>query len=385
MKKLSEAALGDSPVLESVSAKEARKQHDPTTRVKLIAFYLPQFHPIKENDDFWGKGFTEWTNVTRAKPQFQGHYQPQLPGELGFYDLRIPETLSLQARLAHQYGIFGFCFYYYWFSGRCLLERPLKNMLMLSEPSFPFCICWANENWTRNWDGANEKLLVRQDYSGEFADEFIHDVIPIMQDSRYIRMNGKPMLLVYRVDQLPNPHSVARRWRQRCIDAGLGSPHLCAVQSFGIGDPREYGFDAAVEFPPHTRRAGISPNSLSGLHPDFRGYIEDYRMIVKMQTALKWPDYSLYRGVMPAWDNTPRRGDRSRIVAHSSSELYELWLSEMVRQTVERATGESAVFINAWNEWAEGAYIEPDQRFGRARLIATRAALDRGVGGNISG
>lgn len=352
---------------------------ETTSRVKLIAFYLPQFHPIWENDQFWGKGFTEWTNVTRAEPQFQGHYQPQLPGELGFYDLRLQETLCAQAELAHQYGVFGFCFYYYWFGGRRLLERPLENMLRPGGPNFPFCICWANENWTRMWNGANEKVLIKQEYSENFAIEFIQDVIPLMRDPRYIRINGSPVLLVYRVDQLPNPHAVARLWRERCLDAGVGTPHLCAVQSFGIGDPREYGFDAAVEFPPHTKRAPISPATLPGIRPDFEGYIEDYRTIVDTQIGLEWPDYMLYRGVMPAWDNTPRRGKRSRIVAHSSSELYELWLAEMVRQTVKRVTEEPAVFINAWNEWAEGAYIEPDYRFGRARLIATKAALDRGT------
>lgn len=350
-----------------------------TVPVKLIAFYLPQFHPIPENDGFWGKGFTEWTNVTRAVPQFQGHYQPQLPGELGFYDLRLTETFQAQTELAKQYGIYGFCFYYYWFGGRRLLDRPLNKMLESREPSFPFCICWANENWTRNWDGAAEHVLIHQDYSGTFAEDFIGDVIPVMQDPRYIRLNGKPVLLVYRVDQLPNPHMVARRWRRSCIDAGLGSPHLCAVQSFGIGDPRDYGFDAAIEFPPHVQRAPISPRTLPGLRSDFEGYVEDYRTIVNNQINVKWPNYSLYRGVMPAWDNTPRRGSRSRIVAHSTPELYELWLSEMVGQTVARSAEESAIFINAWNEWAEGAYIEPDQRFGRARLIATKAALDCGI------
>lgn len=344
--------------------------------VKLIAFYLPQFHPIKENDEFWGKGFTEWTNVTTAKPQYDGHYQPQLPADCGFYDLRLPETMVQQAQLARQYGIYGFCFYYYWFGKRHLLERPLESMLRSGQPNFPFCICWANENWTRNWDGANEELLVQLEYDEGFCERFIEDVIPIMRDRRYIRVAGGPMILVYRVDQLPNAFRVARVWREMCIRAGLGTPHLCAVQSFGINDPRDYGFDAAIEFPPHsTKRAPIDPQSLPGIRSNFEGYIEDYATIVSNQIAVSRPDYPMYRCVMPAWDNTPRRGNKARIVAHSTPALYQRWLSESVRQSLMRPSQEALVFINAWNEWAEGAYLEPDQRLGRARLTATRNAL----------
>lgn len=348
--------------------------------VKLIAFYLPQFHPIKENDEFWGKGFTEWTNVARARPQWDGHHQPQLPADCGFYDLRLPEILLQQVQLACQYGIYGFCFYYYWFGSRRLLERPLESILSSGQPNFPFCICWANENWTRNWDGANEDVLVQMEYDEGFCERFIQGVIPIMRDHRYIRVAGGPMILVYRVDQLPNAFRVTRVWREMCIRAGLGNPHLCAVQSFGINDPRDYGFDAAIEFPPHsTKRAPIDPHSLPGIRPDFEGHIEDYATIVSNQITASHPDYPMYRCVMPAWDNTPRRGNKARIFAHSTPALYQRWLSESVRQSLRHPSQEALVFINAWNEWAEGAYLEPDQRFGRARLTATRNALLCGI------
>ena len=364
------------------SARPSETRGDPesmgaATPAKLIAFYLPQFHPIQENDEAWGKGFTEWTNVARAKPNFEDHYQPQLPADLGFYDLRAPEVLEEQAQLARRYGIYGFCLYYYWFAGRRLLDRPLNNMLQSGRPDFPFCVCWANENWTRNWDGAKDDVLVWQDYSGDSCERFIRDLIPAMRDARYIRVGGAPMLLVYRVNLLPDPAGMARRWREIAAEAGIPALHLCAVQSFGVGDPRPYGFDAAVEFPPHTKRALLNPLSFPGTRPDFEGYLEDYPAIVRNQLALPPPDYPLYRGVMPAWDNTPRRGTKAHILVHSSPGIYEGWLYEIVSQSLRRSSPEPFVFVNAWNEWAEGAYLEPDQKLGRARLEATRSALLR--------
>jgi glycosyltransferase involved in cell wall biosynthesis len=350
-----------------------------TTPAKLICFYLPQFHPIQENDLFWGKGFTEWTNVTRAKPNFKGHYQPQLPADLGFYDLRVPEVLQAQAQLARQYGIYGFCFYYYWFGGRRVLDRPLESMLRSGQPDFPFCICWANENWTRNWDGAEEEVLIAQDYSGDSCERFIREMIPVMQDPRYIRVGGAPVLLVYRANLLPDALNVTRRWRDICAEAGLGSIHLCAVQTFGLTDPRPYGFDAAVEFPPHTKHVLYDRWAFPGIDPNFEGHLEDYPGVVRNQLARSWPDYRLYRGVMPAWDNTPRRGTKAHILVGSDPAIYESWLHEMVKRTLEHSVQEPLLFINAWNEWAEGAYLEPDQQYGHARLVATRNALQWGT------
>jgi len=370
---------------ESPATESSEMETSFTSPAKLICFYLPQFHPIEENDKFWGKGFTEWTNVTRARPNFEGHYQPQLPSDLGFYDLRVPDVLEEQAQLARQYGIYGFCFYYYWFGGRRVLDRPLDSMLRSGKPDFPFCLCWANENWTRNWDGAQEEILIAQDYSWDSCERFIRDVIPILQDPRYIRVGSAPVLLVYRVEQLPNALNVTRRWRELCREAGMSEIHLCAVQSFGLDDPRPYGFDAAVEFPPHTKHVFCDPWSFPGIRPDFEGYLEDYTAVVRNQLARRWPDYQLYRGVMPAWDNTPRRGTKAHILVHSSPETYETWLHEMVQRSLKHSGQEPLVFINAWNEWAEGAYLEPDQQLGHARLMATRNALRRGPSGQTAG
>lgn len=351
------------------------------TKVKLIAFFLPQFHPIAENDEFWGKGFTEWTNVTRARPNFDGHYQPQLPADLGFYDLRVPEVLHEQINMARRFGVYGFCFYYYWFSGRKVLERPLEQFLQSGKPDFPFCICWANENWTRGWEGSQSEILIAQDYSAETCERFIRDVIPILKDPRYIRVSGAPVLLVYRINLLPDPPSTTQRWRQICAQDGLPSLHLCAVQSFGITDPGPYGCDAAVEFPPHTKRALVDSQNFSGIREDFEGYLEDYKAIARNQAALPWPNYVWYRGVMPAWDNTPRRGNRAHILINSGADEYENWLEIVAKQALEHQSSQDPLlFVNAWNEWAEGAYLEPDQKHKYARLNATRRALMQAEG-----
>ena len=353
---------------------------DALSGIRLISFFLPQYHRIRENDEFWGEGFTDWTNVTRALPNFRGHHQPQAPADLGYYDLSDPRTLERQAALASGYGIHGFCFYYYWFNGRRVLERPLEQMLETGRPDFPFCICWANENWTRSWDGSEQDVLIAQEYSSEACERFIRDIIPILKDRRYIRVGGAPMLLVYRADQIPEAAAVAQRWRQICLSEGIPALHLCAVQSFDMLDPRTFGFDAAVEFPPHVDHALLEPESLPGLREDFNGYVEDYAAIVRNQLSLKLPDYVLYRCVMPAWDNTPRRGTSAHIVANSSPDRYEEWLYGLAKQALDRrSVQEPILFVNAWNEWAEGAYLEPDQKHGHARLQATRSALTRAV------
>lgn len=345
---------------------------------KAIAFFLPQFHPIPENDQWWGKGFTEWTNVARAKPYFPGHHQPHLPSELGYYDLRLPEVRAQQAALARKYGVYGFCYYYYWFNGRRLLERPLDEILKSGEPDFPFCICWANENWTRRWDGAEQEVLMKQEHSKESDRAFIHDVIPILKDRRYITINGAPLLLVYRPAILPDPKGTTEIWREACREAGLPNVHLCAVQSFGLDDPRPLGFDSAVEFPPH----GISVRSINDevpeLDPDFAGTIYDFREVVQYAISRPRKNYPQFRGVMTAWDNTARRRNRGNIFHHASPHEYEVWLRAMVAQTeASRPPGERFVFINAWNEWAEGTHLEPDQRNGYAYLEATARALSQ--------
>ncbi len=373
---------------------QEQEPHRGRGDVRLIAFYLPQFHPTPENDRFWGKGFTEWTNVTRARPLFDGHAQPRIPGELGCYDLRDAAVSERQAALARGYGIQGFCYYYYWFDGQILLRRPLERMLESGRPDFPFCICWANESWTRRWDGSEEDVLVQQEYRDGYAERFARDVVPILRDPRYIRIDGRPLLVVYRLGQLPDPAQAAATWRRVFYDCGIGDVLLAAVESFGVCDPRPFGFDVAVELPPHNppvaehRGAAAEPASasghpegamtgaLAGLDPAFRGILRDYRDAVTSRLAAPAPPYPRFRGLMVAWDNTARAGLRGMIYHHASPELYQQWLEGIVETAASQAGPyPPLVFVNAWNEWAEAAHLEPDAIHGRAYLEATAAAL----------
>jgi glycosyltransferase involved in cell wall biosynthesis len=342
---------------------------------RLIAFYLPQYHPIPENDRWWGTGFTEWRNVARGQPMFEGHHQPQLPADLGFYDLRVPEVREAQAQLAATYGISGFCYYYYWFGGDRLLERPLQEVVETGRPDFPFCICWANETWTRRWDGSEDDVLIAQPHSADSDARFIDDVLPVLADRRYITVDGKPVLLVYRAELLADPPATAEAWRGRAREAGLPGLHLCAVRSFMTTDPRPLGFDAVVEFPP---QQGVFPDirhTVRSLRPDFEGRILDYREVAHQFLTRPLPDYRMYRGVLVAWDNTARRMTRGQIIHHSSPELYQAWLAGLLRDSIRARRSDDLIFINAWNEWAEGAHLEPDLRDGHRYLEATATAL----------
>lgn len=351
---------------------------DPAHAVRAIAFFLPQFHAIPENDAWWGRGFTEWTNVTRATPSFAGHYQPHLPADLGFYDLRLAQTRAAQAALAASYGIHGFCYYYYWFSGRRLLEAPLEAMRASGEPDFPYCLCWANENWTRRWDGADLEVLIAQQPSRADDERLILDVLAHFRDPRYIRVNGKPLFIVYRIGVLPDVAASAAVWREVARREGIGEIYLCAAKTYDTGDPTYYGFDAVVEFPPHGLRTVTMHERLDRLDPTFRGTVVDYRQFVVDCITTREPSYKLHRTVMPGWDNSARRMHQALVFAHATPEVYELWTREVVAQAGRKPPGERLVFINAWNEWAEGAHLEPDRRFGRQYLEATRRALDWG-------
>ena len=351
--------------------------------VRAIAFHLSQYHPIAENDRWWGKGFTEWTNVTRARPNFAGHYQPHLSSDMGFYDLRVPETREQQATLAREYGIYGFCYYYYWFAGKRLLERPVEEMRVSGKPDFPYCFCWANENWTRRWDGADQEVLIAQNPSRADDERLIRDLLPHFRDPRYIRVDDKPLLIVYRVGVLPDVRATAEVWRDACRREGIGDIYLCAAKTYDTADPARYGFDAIVEFPPHGVRTPPVNARVELVNPDFRGTIVDYRQFVIDALARADPKWIFHRAVMPAWDNSPRRPNEALTFINATPEIYEIWLREVVARTVEsREPGERLVFINAWNEWAEAAHLEPDRRFGRQYLEATlRALTDAPVGG----
>ena len=341
---------------------------------RLIAFFLTQYHPISENDAWWGKGFTEWTNVTKAEPLFRGHGQPRLPGDLGFYDLRLRASRHAQIQLAKKYGIDGFCYHYYWFSGKRLLERPLDDMLADPESKMPFCLCWANENWTRRWDAAEHEILIAQRYAPEDDLGFIKSIIPFFLDYRYIRVDGKLFLIVYRPQHLPNARRSAQVWREFCRESGIGEIHLCAALTHGNTDYEQFGFDSGVEFPPHNQQCANIADRIPFKDP-FRGFVGEYPTIAQHFLEKRYKSPNVYRSVFPGWDNTARTGDRGVIILNSSPENYEYWLSQTIRKTSSDFPGqERLIFINAWNEWAEGCYLEPDRRHGHRFLEATRRA-----------
>ncbi|CAN5375608.1 hypothetical protein BH10PSE1_BH10PSE1_11100 [soil metagenome] len=367
------------PRTKSIPAPKASVR-TPEFPVDLIAFYLPQFHAIPENDAWWGKGFTEWTNVVRAPRNFAGHDQPRLPTDLGFYDLRLPEVMHAQADLARQHGVTGFCFYHYWFDGRRLLETPLDNWLEHG-PDFPFSICWANEPWSRRWDGSDAELLLDQTYADGFAEAFINDVLPILKDPRYIRLDGAPVLMIYKISDLPDPIATVATWRRIAREQGVDHLHVVAVQSFDIRDPRPYGADAAVEFlPSHIDRMLLDPQKVGQINDGFDGYLEDY--VSSAMRAINAPpvDYVRYRGVFPRWDNTARRKHAGHTFINDTTKAYANWLRFLTWEALERKEQQAPmIFINAWNEWAEGTYLEPDETYGQGLLTVTRAALSEGV------
>lgn len=342
--------------------------------VKIIAFYLPQFHPFPENDAWWGKGFTEWTNVNRAVPFFENHDQPRRPIHLGYYDLRIPSIMEEQARLAQQYGIYGFSYYFYWFGGRRLMEGPLEMMLTNKEVSIPFCLTWANENWTRRWDGLESELLIAQEHSDQDSLELIRYLMKYFKDERYIRIEDKPVLIVYRADIIPNIKKISRIWREEMLRQGYHGLYLVAAQTFGIGDATAYGFDAAVEFPPHAVNSSDIRHEVLNIDESFIGNIYSYEQVVKNAVQRKEPHYKLFRTAMLRWDNSARRGIRGHIFHSFSTLLYKQWVSALVSKVYlnqKYSNDEKLVFVNAWNEWAEGSYLEPDARYGFAHLQTT--------------
>ncbi|GAB2556019.1 glycoside hydrolase family 99-like domain-containing protein [Rhodanobacter koreensis] len=341
----------------------------------LVAFYLPQFHPIPENNAWWGEGFTEWHNVTRALPQFEGQAQPRLPGELGFYDLRQPEVMRQQMLLAHEYGIGAFCSYFYWFGGKTLLEQPLQQWLADPTLDLPLCLCWANENWSRRWNGRADDILIGQRHSPADDLAFIEHVAHYLADPRYLRVDGKPLLLVYRPGLLPDPKATATRWRTWCLANGIGEIQLAYVQSFDRVDPRDIGFDTAVEFPPNNTTLAPITARQQLLNPEYRGDVHDWRELARQSMAQPDPAYPRYPGVNPGWDNEPRRSGSGRVFAHASPRDYRDWLRHATTTARRRFPAQPLVFVNAWNEWAEGAVLEPDTRLGHAWLEATRAAL----------
>ena len=370
------------------------KQASPATEppgaraFRSVAFYLPQFHEIPENNEAWGKGFTEWTNVRRARPRYDGHPQPEVPGDLGYYELPGPLsspqahlTLRRQIALARIHGIDAFCAYVYWFGGKVMLDAPLRQWLTDPTLNFPICLCWANENWTRTWDGKDADVLVSQRHSPEDDINFIEHYAPFLRDSRYLRVGGKPLLVVYRPDLLPDPAATAERWRAWCRDEGIGEIVLASTLSFDKTNPLTIGFDYAIEFPPNSANP-LDITAQVDADEGFAGRILDGRELSQRSHHLPVPAYPTWRGATPSWDNEPRRPGKGMSLYGTTPETFQRWLQNIGQDSVDRISNPAhrLVFINAWNEWAEGAHLEPDKRVGYGWLHAVRDAQETVAG-----
>lgn len=348
-------------------------------RIRVLAFYLPQFHPTPENDLWWGRGFTEWTNVAKARPSYEGHYQPHLPADLGYYDLRSAEALRAQADLARRYGVDGFCVYYYNFGTRRVLHRPLD--VIRANPDIPFnwCLCWANENWTRHWDGGEKSILLEQLYDQATLDSIIADAVDQARDPRYITVAGKPLLLVYRPLLLPDAKGFAAACRAGFAAAGFVGVHLAYVESMEAVDrairPADLGFDAAVEFPPHGL-ATPAEDAVTIVKDGWAGYRYDYPATAATFAARPSVGYPRYPAVFPSWDNTPRQPLRGTSFDRASPDAFRAYAEEKIEEIRRFHMGdERLLFINAWNEWAEGAHLEPDTAYGHRWLESLRDTL----------
>lgn len=359
-------------------------------KIKPIAIHLPQFHPIPENDNWWGKGFTEWTNVTKATPRFEGHYQPHLPADLGFYDLRLEEARMAQEAMAKRYGIYGFCYYHYWFTGKKILQEPIERKLKNEKEDFPFMLCWANENWTRAWDGLDREVLLKQNYSNEDdVNHMQHLCDTFFNDKRYIKHDGKPVFLVYRPSLFPDIKKTITTWRKIAREKGIGELHLGYMQSWGFTvEPESLGFDFAVEFQPKFPSPIPVKKSLPArviarlkrlLLKEIPIVIEDrhfdYHTFVKMQMQNQFKS-NVSPCLVPMWDNSSRRKINAFIFTNESPEYYGEWLSHIKSNYPWSENKEKYLFINAWNEWAEGNHLEPCQKWGTQYLEKTKQVLE---------
>jgi lipopolysaccharide biosynthesis protein len=353
--------------------------------VRFIAYYLPQFHAIAENNKWWGEGFTEWTNVTKAVPRYVGHRQPNLPADLGFYDLTNLEVLRRQTQLAKRAGIYGFCIHNYWFSGKQVLETPLNNLLSAPDIDLRFCLNWANEDWTRRWDGSDSDVLLKQHYAVGDDIAYAKSILPALRDPRYIRVNGRPLLMVYRPSLLPDAKAWTAAWRRFFNDNGVGDPYLVMAQSFGYSDPRPFGFDGAAGFPPHNGGWDILTrhDDVNLLDPAWSGRLASFAALIERILRNETSEYVHFPGVCPRWDNEARKPGSGVSFYDASPEMYGSWLTAASATIGSRSNDERIVFINAWNEWAEGAYLEPDRHYGHAYLSETRRVLDALSGKSI--
>lgn len=360
-------------------------------QIKALALYLPQYHPIPENDEWWGKGFTEWTNVTKAQPLFKGHWQPRLPSDLGFYDLRVPEARKAQADLAKQYGVYGFCYWHYWFGGKRVIERPFLEVVASGQPDFPFCIAWANQTWSGTWHGlSNKKILVEQTYPGEedYKQHF-YSLLDAFKDPRYIEVNGKKLVFIFKPMDIPDPRAFIHCWQNLAKKEGLKGLHIVAMHMPTEWSAKEHGYDAMVQYwireNQHRTRSFTDKvirklfkidmaerrkekNNLPDL-VSYKSYVNRYP-----DNPLKADEYPL---VYADWDNTPRSGSNGWLFSDFEIELFEELCYKAFAATANKPADEKFVILKSWNEWAEGNYLEPDRKYGHACLEAFQRALHK--------
>ena len=354
-----------------------------TPSARLIAFYLPQYHPIPENDEWWGRGFTDWVSVAGARPMFRGHEQPHLPGELGFYDLRLPETRAAQAALAREHGIEGFCYWHYWLgAGQRLLQRPFDEVLASGQPDYPFCLGWANHDWVGVWFGSGGKVLARQTYPGE-ADARAHFafLLKAFCDERYIKVDGKPLYYIYHPAHIPGLGKLLELWRELAHRAGLKGLYLVG-EGVDPADCSQSGFDATaysyhrrVAFHGKWNNSALQRWLLSCREMIGRPQVYSYRNAMKL--FLKPGEVPLHEfpAIVPGWDSTPRLGSRGVVLAGATPELFREHVREAIARVAHKPAEYRILFVKSWNEWAEGNYLEPDRVHGRAYLEAIRNEL----------
>lgn len=353
-------------------------------KIRALAVVLPQFHPFPENDEWWGKGFTEWTNTAKARPRYKGHYQPHLPGDLGFYDMRLLQTLCDQAEMAKAHGLHGFCYYHYWFNGKMLMERPLQEILSSEKPDFPFMLAWANENWSRRWDGKDKEVLIAQEYSAEDHRKHANYLCQnVFKDPRYIRVHGKPFFLFYNTHIIPDLKEAVGIWREVAKENGFEDLYLGGIitsSEFAI-DAKAAGLDLLIDWQPDWTHLKVVPNLLQRIKNKL-GWGQTYRRISyrevvdRMMTKPKYTQKH-FKAVVPGWDNSARRKNDAFIMHGATPEMYGEWLQKVCEEAEVYSPEENFVFINAWNEWAEGNHLEPDRKWKRAFLEITRKVLSR--------
>ena len=354
---------------------------------RVIAFYLPQFHPIPENDEWWGRGFTEWTNTAKAKPMFRGHYQPHIPADLGFYDLRVPETRIAQAEMAKEYGIEAFCYYHYWFAGKRLLERPFAEVLESGEPTFPFCLCWANQTWSGIWYGDPNRVLIKQTYPG-FGDHEKHfyTLLEAFLDKRYMTIDNKPIFLIFRPQDIPDVNKVVDYWREMALKSGLKGLYLVGVFSSSSWIPQQHGFDASVLHHLPIRRPWVSRRKpIKWLKNKYwektnKPTVYSYEKVLLDIIYEKIPQKENYPCLIPNWDNTPRSGSNGLVLHGSTPELFRIQVRKALEIINDSQLEHKIIFIKSWNEWAEGNHLEPDLKFGKAYLEVIRDEIfEKGI------